>query len=109
MTAKPYFVFNTYDDEGNDKKYIFYKYTDGDLPEDCGCVYIFAKTYTDNISVAENKHIESVERLSMIFDKVNIGGKLKKYHSNSLLIYECCDPDKMDNIVRWIRKSHNID
>ena len=41
----------------------------------------------------------------MIFDKENIGEKLKKYNSNSILSYECDDIGEMNNIVRWVKKS----
>lgn len=108
MTAETKLYFNTKDEEGNEKQFIFDTYLDGDLPEDCGCVYIFATTDPNNNGV-KNNHIGSIERLSMIFDKENIEEKLKKYNSNSILIYKCDDPDEMDNIVQWIRKSHNLD
>jgi hypothetical protein len=109
MSAKTYQVFNTYDDQGEIKKYNFDNYLDGDLPEDCGCVYIFAKTFPDNSKSPGYNHIGYIERLSMIFDKENIKSKLGKYHSNSILIYKCDNENEMINIVEWIKKSHKID
>ena len=73
MTSKTYQIFNTKDDDGNDHRYIFDTYLDGDLPDDLGgCIYIFANMKSSGDKYTDYHHIHYIDRLRDIIDKTNI-------------------------------------
>jgi hypothetical protein len=99
--------FITFDENDNCKQYKFDLYLKDNFPDyKDGCVYIFS-IHLDN-RIIENRHIDCTPRFSELFPEKNIDEDHKKFGSNAILIYKSTNIDEMENIVRWIRRSHNI-